>query len=437
MVNNYRPISIISNISKVLETILCKYIYNFVKSKISPSQHGFMSGRSTASNLAVLSQYVSEGLNSQCQVDVIYTDFSKAFDSIDHFLLLRKLRRIGFSNSLLTFFKSYLCNRTQLVEFQNVRSGKTTPTSGVPQGCNLGPPLFMIFINDVTTVLSSECLLFADDLKIFSRVSSVGDCMALQRNVDALLDWCNRNRLILNSEKCSVMSFSRSANVLTYDYKISKTKLARQCSVRDLGVLFDSKFTFSEHIDAITSAAFKNLGFIYRSCKDFTSSECLKSLYFAFVRSKLEYCSVIWYPIHKTHIGLIESIQRKFLKYLAFKEDGTYPPRGFSQDLLVKRFNLDHLECRRIVATVKLLHDLLNNHADCITLVSQLRLHTPRLNSRKSMFFYCSKPRTEYFKRSPIYVMCSNYNRFACECDIFFDSFKTISKCIISSRNSD
>lgn len=179
-VENYRPISILCNFAKTFEAVLYDRIYNSVKCIISPEQHGFMHKRSTTTNLACFTQYVSQSIDKRGQVDVIYTDFQKAFDQIDHYVLIEKLSRIGFSSKLILLMRSYLFGRNQHVEYLNIKSRQFSPTSGVPQGSNLGPLLFLIFINDLTETISCEKLLFADDMKIFYTINSINDCISLQ-----------------------------------------------------------------------------------------------------------------------------------------------------------------------------------------------------------------------------------------------------------------
>ena len=165
-----------------------------------------------------MNQFLSKCLDKNSQVDVIYTDFSKAFDCIDHYVLIQKLSNFGYSHSLIKLFESYLINRTQFVEYQNVRSRLTTPTSGVPQGSNLGPLLFLLFINDLPSVLSCHKLLFADDVKVYNEIASIDDCRSLQESINALVNWCSVNRLNLNMDKCSVISFTKKLKKIIYNY---------------------------------------------------------------------------------------------------------------------------------------------------------------------------------------------------------------------------
>jgi ribonuclease P/MRP protein subunit RPP40 len=174
---------------------------------------------------------------------------------------------------LVNLFKSYLVSRTHLVEIQNVRSNLVMPTSGVPQGSNLGPLLFLIFINDLPPVINCHKLLFADDLKIYCEIT-VNDCESLQGDINSLVNWCNVNHLILNIEKCSIMTFSRTLSPISNNYKIGDVLLSRKESVDDLGILFDKGLSFVDHINSITSTAFKNLGYIYRNCKSFRDIAC-------------------------------------------------------------------------------------------------------------------------------------------------------------------
>ena len=135
---------------------------------------------------------------------MVYTDFSKAFDRVDHYTLLNKLRVIGFDSCSVELFGSYLNGREQFVFYNGYRSSNYTATSGVPQGSNLGPLLFNLFINDLPELINCKCLLFADDLKIFYQVESVQDCHFLQRQLNILEDWCTDNKLDLNVSKCKI-----------------------------------------------------------------------------------------------------------------------------------------------------------------------------------------------------------------------------------------
>jgi ribonuclease P/MRP protein subunit RPP40 len=141
-------------------------------------------------------------LDKNTQVDVIYTDFSKAFDRIDHNILLNKLRHFGFSDSLLNLFESYLSDRFCYVNVLGFYSARLVVNSGVPQGSNLGPLLFLLFINDIVEIFSLNVLLLADDVKLYSTIRDISDCMRLQSNVDVLYGWCRSNGLPLNRDKC-------------------------------------------------------------------------------------------------------------------------------------------------------------------------------------------------------------------------------------------
>lgn len=185
--------------------------------------------------------------------------------------------------------------------------------SGVPQGSHLGPLLFILFMDDVTKSFKSMKLLYADDLKLCGKVKSIADAIQLQNDLDLLSNWCKLNRLDLNIDKCKDMSFYRIRSPTHFNYTIDDIELTRVKIIQDLGVWFDEQLTFNRHIDFVTSKAYSMLGFVKRICKQFTNIQALKSIYFAYVRSYLEYASVVWHPYQLIHISRIESIQKKFL----------------------------------------------------------------------------------------------------------------------------
>lgn len=232
-----------------------------------------------------------------------------------------------------------------------------------------------------------------------------------------------------------MVTFTRRQSSVQFLYNIDGDMLARSDSVKDLGIQFNSKLNFSEHINDISVKAIRMLGFIVRNCKNFTNIRALKALYYSYVRSKLEYGSLVWYPFYLCHISALENIQRKFLKLLMFREDGLYPERGYDHILLLNRYNVKSLETRRKCSSISFLYKLIHNAIDCPSLLSQLYFLIPRPNSRHNFTFYCSYSRTNILINSPIHVMCDNYNKISHICDINCDSYRNILRIAGSNLN--
>lgn len=418
MISNYRSISLLSNFAKTLEMSLYDRIFKEIKQTITPFQHGFFENRSTITNLAIFTHFTSSALDNHLQVDTIYTDFSKAFDRVDHHLLLLKLENLGFDEKLISFFRSYLLKREQYVEYRGHKSFKFIATSGVPQGSNLAPLLFSLFVNDITKSLTSRVLLFADDLKLFKVIHSEMDCLDLQKDLCRLNDWCVYNKLPLNTGKCNVMTFSTKTNKIIYNYTIQSTDINRCTSFKDLGILFDPTLSFSFHIENIAKSSVKMLGFIFRTCSTFTNADSLKILYFSYVRSKLEYGAIIWNPLYKKYINQLENIQRRFAKFLAYKSDGTYPARGIEQSVLLNRFKLDALDQRRTYHGLQFLFKLTRNKIDSIELNAELNIHVPNILTRSPSYYYLPRSNTKLLLKSPIYFICKSYNNISRNVDI-------------------
>lgn len=177
---------------------------------ISNQQHGCIKRRSIVTNLAIFTKFVNQALQDRCQVDVIYLDFAKAFDSVDIDILNVKMVGIDLPSNLRILIHDYLIGRSRTVNVGHYSSYEFVPSKGVPQGSLLGAPLFLIYINDVTDNIESSILLFADDVKIFRIIRYENDAQILQNDLNTLQNWSIKNGLALNVEKCNCMSFVRS-----------------------------------------------------------------------------------------------------------------------------------------------------------------------------------------------------------------------------------
>lgn len=419
-VENYRPISLLNAFAKVFESLLYKYIYFSIRSKLSPQQHGFIPQRSTVSNLMEFVYDVSSELDVGGRVDVVYTDFSKAFDKVDHSILIKKLLTFDLSEDFVCFLDSYLRNRSQFVVISNSKSKPYCSTSGVPQGSNLGPLLFLIFINDLPAMMSdSKCLLYADDLKLYRMINSDRDVVLLQSSINLLALWCAENKLHLNIKKCFVIAYSRKKGMVPHRYLIDGVPLQNVTFIQDLGVMFDSFLKFDIHITSIINKSLKMLGFIIRNTKSFTSIESITRLYFSFVRSRLEYCAPIWDPYVHYHISSIETIQNRFLRYLYFKRFNVFCPRDLSTDVLRGLFSFESLTSRRVKSNIMLVFKVLHNLIDSYYLLDKIKLHVPRSNLRSSIVFYLPRSVTVQFYHLSLFNALRLLNQFNTDIDVF------------------
>lgn len=383
--NNYRPVSILSIFGKVFEALVYPILSWHVKQSLMPEQHGFMKGRSTATNLACFISDLVDAVDRGSPVDVIYTDFSKAFDKVDHKLLVKKLHTIGIAGNLLQWCESYLVKRTSKVVVNGYSSKLFLTRSGVPQGSHLGPLFFNIFINDVTSCfVHSKIYVHADDLKIIKRIECNEDTYKLQEDLDRFSQWCSDNNMLLNADKCNHVHFSRRKGPYFRNYKINDQVIYEKEVIRDLGVYIDNKLRFNIHVDKIATKGFKMLGFILRNCKDFKRASTKIAIFNSIVRSGLEYCSVVWTPFYEVHKRRLESVQKRFLWHLSYHCNMARILTSYSSRL--KHFKLMSLENRRVILDHLFLYKIINTHIDCPRLLSQVNLNVPYKLARKSKY---------------------------------------------------
>ena len=412
-VKNYRGIAILYIIPKLFELLVYNHIASKVTSILHPAQHGFKKGCSTLSNLM---EYCSDILcNMECggQVDAIYFDFSKAFDQVDHDLLLFELNKYGLNSTVCGWLKSYLSGRTQFIKIDNSKSREISVRSGVPQGSHLGPLLFMTFINDLAYILNNiKFSFYADDLKVYEVVNFSNANKSLQINVSKIAEWCNNNGMRLNSEKCNIISFTRSNSTILRTYVIDNNLIKRVNSVKDLGIWLDSKMNFKLHIDKTIAKANMRLGLIKRFAKEFNDPYVVKSLYCSLVRSIMEYGSIIWMPIYDVDQCRIESVQKNFLLFSLRGLNWSHPFILLSYRARLRLLSMVALRHRQIINCCLHAHDVLNGKIISPVLSSRLLRRNIPYGLRHPRELMEEHHRTTYVLNEPINRCRRFYNRY-------------------------
>ena len=312
-----------------------------------------MPKRSTNTQLLRYFNELSSNIVEGCQVDSIYLDYAKAFDSIVHSKLIFKLKNYGVSCNLLEWLSCFLIGRLQSVKVGNSFSEWSPVSSGVPQGSVLGPILFLIYINDMNFSCPElkTLFLFADDAKCFAQIKSISDCDNLQKSLDSISQWSNTWQLSLAAEKCQMISFTTNKVVpLKYCYAINSVPLLRVNDIVDLGVRFSNDFSFSLHIKDTCNKARRKASIIL-NCFKSKNKDMLFRAFKTFVRPTLEYCSNLWSPYRKSDIDLIESVQRRFTNRLNGMVGLQYADR-------LKSLDTESLEQRRIKADLCMYYKL-------------------------------------------------------------------------------
>ena len=334
-IKNYRPISLLCCISKVLERLIYDRIMEFVSESLSLSHFGFLRNHSCLQQLLIFVNDIHASFENQTQRDAIYLDFRKAFDSVPHAELLLKLQTIGISGNLLKWLQGYLSSRQQYVSLNKHVSETLPVSSGVPQGSILGPLLFIIFVNDLPQVSKhSDILLFADDTKCSTEIDCMQSCVHFQDDINALTDWGVKWRLLFNETKSAVLQFTKKKHPTQTTYYIHESPVPTQESYKDLGVTLTTSLSWNSHYDRISAKAYKHLGLLRRTFKDYSFVQTKKCLYLSLVRSQITYCSPLWRPYLIKDILSLERIQRRATKYILNDYVSDYKSRLVSLELL-------------------------------------------------------------------------------------------------------
>lgn len=339
--NNHRPISVLPAISKILEKLMYNRISEFCTTNniISQAQYGFRQGRSTETALTKFKNDVLKAFDNRSYTISLFLDMSKAFDTVDHQILLEKLKHYGIRDTAYHWFKSYLDNRKQYVEYGGTNSTTQTVSFGVPQGSILGPLLFILYVNDITSSSRLfDAILFADDTTLYASHSNLDTLIEMVNNeLNNVHGWITANKLTLNINKTKYLIHQRNKNVPrnTDPINIGNTIVTEEENTTFLGVVVDRQLTWNSHIQSVSSKISKQCGILYLTRNCFNKN-ALKQLYYSLVYPFLSYCHTVWGSAGKTKLKRIELAQKKSIRTISFKSKYDHTNELFKSLYLLK-----------------------------------------------------------------------------------------------------
>ena len=377
--NNFRPISKLNIFSKIFEKTMKIFLVDFLDHNniIHKSQYGFQKGKSTQHALLRFSNMVYESIQDGKSVLSLFVDFSKAFDTVPHSILINKLSHYGIRGKILEWFTDYLSNRYQLTIYEHHASKQTIVTSGVPQGSVLGPILFLIFINDLPSISENIFFsLFADDSclslcdnDIFALISNAN------REIDVFYNWCIANRTSINILKTFYLLFTNQSQAILppvlirnqYSYDVIK----RVSHTKFLGVIYDDRLTFSNHISMLTNKLSRSSSLLYQ-LRDYLPINILKKLYYAHVYPYINYCNCIWSNTYQTHLLPLILIHKRIIRNIAKSDflEHTEP--------LYKNLNILNVRNIRIMNLAIMMFKQVKNNEYALPILTQAHNYNTR-----------------------------------------------------------
>ncbi len=318
--SNYRPVSILPQFSKILEKLFYNRLVSFVKINevLYKSQYGFREKHSTGLALMELMEEITSNLDNGFMTTGVFIDLKKAFDTIDHPILIQKLNHYGVRGIALNWIENYLSNRQQYVIYNKMHSDKKRILCGVPQGSIIGPLLFLLYINDLANVSKKlKFILFADDTNVFYTGKNIKDVSnTLNEELKHMNSWFKVNKLSLNVSKTNYMLFSGKRNYDDFNISIDGMRVDRVHVTKFLGVLVDENLSWTDHIISVCKNVSKNVSILYK-VKHILNSSSLYTLYCSLVLPYLNYACEIWGNTYQSRVNNVFLLQKRAIRNVA------------------------------------------------------------------------------------------------------------------------
>ena len=393
---NYRPVSLTCVPCKLLEHIVCSNIMAHLDEYklLSDRQHAFRKGHSCETQLTTVINDWAKILDNRGQVDTFILDFEKAFDTPPHELLKSKLFGYGIGGKTLKWVDSFLCFRQQRVVVNGVKSDWAPVLSGVPKGTVLGPLLFSLYINDISSDIESEIRLFADDCVCYREIKDEKDTMKLQRDIDRLGSWARKWGMRFQPVKCNMMQLTRKRiKKIHASYTLEGTNLENVESIKYLGVTITSDLRWNTHVSNVCTKANRTLGFLRRNLYS-CPQEVKEAAYKGLVRPVLDYGSSVWDPPGVVLQEELESVQKRAARFVT----GNYNYETGSMTGILGQLKWESLKKRRKDNRLILLYKGLKGKASVPT--DDLIPKTRCCRNQHSMAFQTPIANTDVYKGS-------------------------------------
>ena len=422
---NYRPVSVLSIFSKIYERLMYNRLSEFIELNdiLYRLQFGFRKRHSTSVALMVLTDKITKALNDGEYVLGVF--LVKAFDLVNHEILLRKLYCYGIRGVAHDWLKSYLSNRYQYVVYNEVESSRKKITCGVPQGSILGLLLFLIYINDMASVSDALYpILFADDSNVFLSGRNCNNLISTMNfELVKITEWLESNRLSLNVSKTHYMLFKSKGMhvpITTEDVLIKGVKIDYVRKTKFLGVMVDDMLSWGDHIQYIRGKICKGLSIICKTRK-FVNKQTLITLYYCFIYPYLTYSIEVWGLTFKTYLTKLMTLQKKIVRIVGLADRNAHTDPLFQEYKIMQLMKIHAYKVALAMYQVKLHHAPLV-FVELFQENEQVHPH----NTRQSDHFHVPAVNTDYMKRCIRYkgVIIWNYVSKHVTYDCSFISFK-------------